>query len=316
MEQEKLSVFAFERPLRNLILFITLCFIINVWVSYHLSKVSWMAVFLNLIPVFLGVFSTVKGLFSDQEAVAYKQRLRQVFRFFLHPLFLGLLIALVVGVGNFASSVTVYADGVPADLKFRITAEGEQPGKFTRKVGKNNGVVSSLLMSNPFGKSYFIEVEGYLRKSFELYPWVGKRIKIERDLAPSPSLYLRLPGHFSQFQNGTMKILLDGDTVETIKMGQDENASILLGKKKVTPAAWKEVWNNNLALSPVPIPPGLKEQIIAGWQNYQHQKLTFSLLPEQEIDVLFFNHIDRLILREKLVITKESFQDYLIRDIE
>ena len=124
-----------------------------------------------------------------------------------------------------------------------------------------------------------------------MYPWVGKRIKIGRDLTMSPSLYIRLPGHFSRLANGTLKIVVEGDTVQEVTLGDKQHAAILLGRKKTIPADWDDNWRNYLIRKNVPLE--IREEFVAGWQNYLFQQPGFTLIPDQEISFVFYNHIGK-----------------------
>src|SRR6478752_7028865 len=99
-----------EYRLLNLFLLIAALFIITVWTSRHFEN-SWLFVTVaNLVTVFLGVSGFVLKTVTEKEDEGLKKRARSLLLFGLNPLVLFILYSLIICVGNFITTVTVYGE--------------------------------------------------------------------------------------------------------------------------------------------------------------------------------------------------------------
>src|SRR5690348_200530 len=92
----------------NLFLLIAALFIITVWANRHFEN-SWLFVVLaNLFTVLLGVGGFLLKAASENEEKEVKGWGRSLLVFGLNPVVLFILYFLIVCVGNFVTTVTVY----------------------------------------------------------------------------------------------------------------------------------------------------------------------------------------------------------------
>ena len=74
-----------------------------------------------------------------------------------------------------------------------------------------------LVRSNPFGRTWTLNVDGYQAYTFEAGSWKGNRIVVERELKRIPSLLIRVPVKELSVLNGkVLSIRMDSQKGEKI----------------------------------------------------------------------------------------------------
>jgi len=298
----------FDKYLAHLILLIVATFILTAWVHHQFQNFGAVIIALNLFPILSGIFALFMNVASKKEDFIIKKGFRKFVLFFLKPGVLFILYLIIFLVGNFISTVTVFGDGTAEKIDFGIAPVGMKIST-SGHLDSSNPNKSSIHLTNPFGKSFDIEATGYLRESFELYPWVGKKIRISEDLRPAPSLYVRLDATPPEFENGRFIVLSDKDTLGTVGICANCGA-LLLGKEKSVPLIWKDRWGELLDEETAEN-PGLKATIFNGWNKYVHKDLS-GIKPGDVIEIHFYNGASLLTGSIQVRITDEAFQDYLI----
>ncbi|MEP1093854.1 MAG: hypothetical protein ABJG78_02025 [Cyclobacteriaceae bacterium] len=300
---------AFSLPIPNLIVFIFAVFIIASWVNYHLD-LPWVAALFGFVNVFVAVFAFVKDLFTKEDQSLIMQFYRRLLKICLHPASLMILVFVILFVCNFFASIRIYKGGITEKLDATMMSEGsDEPKNIALK--DPNAIVNTVRFTNPFGRSYLLEVDGYRSFSFELYPWTGKRIKIQSDLKPAPSLFLRLLPFPGDLKDGTLKLVIDADTVGTYAFDGPDNGAIMIGKRKPILSQYEKNWKNELLLKNAAF-EALSDQLTAGWLNYKHENLNFPLPENTLMKAFFYNHLGNLIAKNEFLITEEPLQDYLL----
>jgi hypothetical protein len=187
-------------------------------------------------------------------------------------LFVLCLVCLVLGAT--ISSVTVLADGELETAAVRLAAEGTgaEGEKAKKRLSGPDSVVTFLALTTPFGRPYYVEVDGYIRESFDLYPLVGKKIRVRRDLSVSPSLLVRVPtGKHALLRVGAIRIRIDKGKEETVDL-KDGSASLLVGRRSGIPELFYERWKLEM------IALGMQEPVsarsILQWSNATFFKRT------------------------------------------
>src|SRR4051812_24032346 len=106
-----------EHRLVHLILLIVALFIITVWTSRHFEN-SWLFVMLaNLATVLVGVSGFVLKAATEKEEGEVKKMARWLLVRGLDPVVLFLLYFLIICVGNFLTTVTVYGGPANSDVE-------------------------------------------------------------------------------------------------------------------------------------------------------------------------------------------------------
>ncbi|NIM16543.1 MAG: hypothetical protein GTO45_31405, partial [Candidatus Aminicenantes bacterium] len=76
---------------------------------------------------------------------------------------------------------------------------------------------------------YYLEVKGFQRYSFDLYPWIGKKIRISEDLEVSPSILVRVPADSLGMISKGKIVVTAGEKVIAQKETQQDKGALLIG---------------------------------------------------------------------------------------
>lgn len=303
--------FIFAEHLIQLILLVIAAFITTSWINFHFEGAVWLSTLLYLITLLYSLFGLLAHVSTPTDGVTLKSKIQKGLLFVLKPSILIILYIAIFTGGNFFSTVKVYSDGVKKNVKIYVAPEGtDHSCKFETTRGENDKAIF-FLTTNPFGKSYYIQADGYLRKSFEVYPWVGKRIRLNDDLRPAPSLYLRLMGPPVEFNKGIFVIKRDEHQIDSIELGNSNHGALLLGMRRTVLKDWKDRWHMEMTEIVGDSGPELRSAILNGWNNYLHYEHS-TITPGNLLKVSFVNHHRKILGSIDVIITEDAFQDYLI----
>lgn len=307
---KKEKPFIFSGHLVHMVLFVVGIFIVGIWIDHHFS--AW--------PFFIGITyaaGTLYGLLgllfkisNEPDETKSKQILQRVLLFFLKPVMLFILFTIIFVVGNSLSTVLVYADDVEEPISISVVSEdaADTPAAILSKKDKQ---LYFTRLTNPLGRTYHIEATGYVKKSFELYPWVGKKIDVEKDMQPVPSVFIRVNGPPNLFQDGQFKIHSKKFGTRTVPIAKGDIGALLIGRVKSFPESWAEKWEQKLntylktddALYPI---------ILDGWRNYRHLD-NVSIEPGDTFELSVLSSGDAVVASGTITVTESAFQDYLIQ---
>jgi hypothetical protein len=144
--------------------------------------------------------------------------------------------------GSFISSVHVVTGNVQKNLPVTICA-GKDTTHFT--LSPSAPEVKYTVFASPFGKTFALKAEGYQKTEMQVYPWIGKRILVERDLPVSPTLIIRIPEPYFMFlSRAALKVIINNRVSKTIKM--KKHATVLIGSTSDYPPKYCDRWLNEL----------------------------------------------------------------------
>ncbi|NIS38895.1 hypothetical protein GWN26_13615, partial [Candidatus Saccharibacteria bacterium] len=224
-------------------------FLLNLWSAHHLGTTIGDLSFINGPLGILAVVSFLAQWLTEKEASDFKTRVRKWFLFFLKPPALIFLYAFLLICSSLVSSVTVLSDGTPGKLTVALTPEGNNQGNEKKEeLRGSNDVVRFIDSTTPFGRPFYLEVDGYLRKSFDLYPWVGTKIRVREDLTPLPTVLLRIPTAARMFlSGGSVELYIadtgDGQERRLLNTPTDRGSgALMLGPRLAVPNDIVEKW--------------------------------------------------------------------------
>ncbi len=300
----------FEKYWINLLLLALAIFLINLWINYHINVDGWRLVIINIVPIIYGILTFLISLGPEEEAKSLKKKLRPLLLFFLRPIVLILIYVLFLVSGMLVSSVTVLADGSHEYIKISIIPEGKEESRHLEIIDEPYQIVKFILFSSPFGKSYYIEADGFLRESFELYPWIGRRIRINRDLRPTPTLIFRLPGpNIKIYEGGFFKIVVNNDTIFSQKIKGQKSLSVMLGRYRNITQELKENWKASLTIDDIKEPK--RTAFMRAWGNPIILD-TITLKHGDSVKIVYLNRSNIVKASINTLVLEDAIQDILL----
>jgi hypothetical protein len=295
----------------RVVLLATLLCGLNAWSARHLG--SGLQEF-AIVNSFLGFLAIALGWVGGGEDGNLRAKTRSVLRRTADlEVLLPLYIIAIVGT-SLVSSVTVLADGVGGTTTLHLTSEGETrcaecPGK---SLGGPNGNVRYIRFTSLFGRPFYLEATGYQRRSLTLFPWTGSTISLASDLARLPSIVLRIPPSLhTLLAGGKMVIDLEGQATDIEIKTLANRASVQIGPAAAIPEAWRSEWRSQLRTLGS-APESLRESFYRNWLNPIRDESLPPLAPGQRMTVHFFTAADKEVIRQNVVVGRESLQDVVL----
>ncbi|MCL4498797.1 MAG: hypothetical protein M1335_00935 [Chloroflexi bacterium] len=185
------------------------------------------------------------------------------------PMLLG-TVAVVVALG-FSSMIVIPGNDLGSggkSVKARLlTLDGTPVDE--RALGlEKAGARFCWLRTSPFGRPYRLAVDGYLEEVVAVYPIVGLKVLLDRDLRRSPSVLFRPQAEAikSLASGGTFSVTWRvgaGPAKEFVPPQHGHQGSFLVGRSQSIPAATVKTWKLELVGGGVEEPA--LSQIILGW---------------------------------------------------
>jgi hypothetical protein len=247
----------------------------------------------------------------------FKTPLRRLARYLTRtgPLFLiGGIVALVI---TMISSVTVTSE-TPGE-RSAVTLASLDPRGAARgdTLSRDKPLVRFLpVVTSPFGRLYEVDAEGYVPTQVTVYPLVGRRMALGRDLAPSPSVLFRPFGEgVVALEDGavfSVSRLRDG-RAEQLAVSSDSGAasSFLLGQRKPIADATMVFWTLEAAASGAPEP--VRAKLLVTWRTPKQLPMRGELGPRDCLLAEIRLH-GRLKERAMVPLTGASFVDVLMHE--
>lgn len=250
-------------------------------------------------------------LWGKNRQKEFTQIIRSIIRFFLEPPVLALLFGLFILASLLISSVTILSSGLVENANIYLTPEGQK--SLSRNSENKNtlegpsAVLRFTRFTTPFGRPFYLEVDGFLRYSFNLYPWTGKTIRVTQDLQTEPSILIRIPTDvFEVLSMGELEVLLGGEKIVDTKCVVG-SGSILVGRDIPLPPSLKEKWKMEI-LAGGNTDRAQTARYLLAWQNSQKINPDESLMPGMKIEAqLKISGV--VVARAEFQISEERIQD-------
>lgn len=196
------------QPLARLVVLCVLICVVEFWCQRHLGKALKGIVVAAGVPALVGVFAAYVKLFKHDSKALVRAGERAVAMLLGNVCLAGAASFLLAG-GSLLSSVAVLADGTEGrkTVTLRVSGRNARDGSsaapcdvligsgdsLTKELVDSDGVIRFFCVTNPFGRSFTLDVAGYVQHSFELSPWIGARVRIGSDLVIAPTVLVRVP---------------------------------------------------------------------------------------------------------------------------
>jgi hypothetical protein len=295
--------------LRILILSL-LILIVNTWSLHHIGKDVVNVFMANGPLVLIAIFNFLWGILKKDKNTTEVSKIYSWLTLFLKTPVLVLLFGIILLAGSIVSSVTVMDSGTQGNLTLSLVPEGQsQTEKNRTQLSGPNEVRKFIKFTSPFGRAFYLEVDGYLRHSFDLYPWFGKKIRITRDLSISPSILIRVPvSEQMGLSNGRIEVW-EGQSKIAEEKTDKNHAAIIVGHNIAIPNAFFEKWNMEFTAYQVP-----KEAAALSLLRWQQPKVIRSEVPlsagKKIVAKFFVNEVIRA--KAAYEVKSKKIQDVLL----
>ncbi len=315
----------------RLIILSLLVLIINLWSVHHLGTKLVSIVVVNLPLAFIAIINFFSQILSLKDKSEMKDKVLSWFFFFLKTSVLSTLFILILIMGSIVSSVTVMSSGISDKMAVKLLPEGRNTlirGKDKREnIGgkedfKNrekslngaNDIIRFVRFTTPFGGPFFLQVDGFLRYSFDLYPWIGKKVRVARDMRVTPSVLVRVPtGVQMLLPNGRIVVKSEGKVISDIQT-DEKHGSVIVGRNISIPQTFVEKWRLELIVDTDNDTTATSRGLLV-WQCPRVVKPLGQIIPGREIEAMFIVN-EKLKAQAKIELTNEKIQDILLVDIE
>lgn len=219
-----------------------------------------------------------------------------------------LIPAVLIGlcVGSMVTTVKVGAAETDEPVDVTVRVGGKER---TKTIRPSHERVSFVCFTTPFGRPVSVKASGRLRKSFEVYPWVGRILHVEQDLQESPTVLLRIPpGEAHTSLLGGRWVITHRGEERTVE-NDGKNGAIRIGSSRPVTAERIELWRLSLSGR------GENEtkRTLAAWMN--RRVLDREVLPGDIVGIRFENARGVVTARLEFQAGTEDFQDLIMEDV-
>ena len=299
----------------RVVLLATLLFGVNLWTGRHLGVGIREFAIVNS---FLGFLAVALSWIDSEDAKSLRERFRSILRAMTNlPVLIAMYIVALIGT-SLISSVTVLADGASGPTKVYLAAEGSArcDGCGESLLRGSSDIARYVRPTSVFGRYFYLEADGYQRKSFQLFPWTGATISVTRDLERVPTVLLRIPASLHGSLNGGKMQLDFGDPGGPVEIRtQSGQASVQIGPATIIPELMRSEWRSELRTLPN-VPVELHETIYRNWLNPVRSESVPTLASGATLKARFLTAADKEVARQEFVIGRESLQDIVLVPLE
>lgn len=288
-------------------------FFINVWCLHHLGNLSWKLPVANSPLLLVAIVSFFKQFLEKEEKEKFSKMLRRWFFFFAETEVLIFLFCVFLIAGSMISSVMVMAGGVSEKAEVHLTSEGKaRDSEKSSILEKPNDVLRFIRFTTPFGRSFYIEVKGYLRYSFDLYPWIGKKIRVMDDLTVTPSIIIRVPTGVSlNLENGRIAVYSNSKEIAGKETNKNQGA-LLIGRNLPIPSSFIERWRLELIAFGVDKEAPAARSILRWQTPLIVDDPTEPIIPGKSLLAKFLTKEGKTKAKAKFIVGTEKIQDILM----
>lgn len=307
-------------PLRVLAL-VPLAALALLWCNHHLGVGAGhpeaMAAVAAVLPMALGIFAKLLDK-AEQDTLFAKLR-KRIAR---HVTWL-LVLVLYLTLGAVAltwSSILVLAEegkNVGAVTLRPLDEASVPPLSLT---ARDKGEPARFVVpSRPFGRSFSLQVDGYLPQVVEVYPVLGLRLRPSRDLRRVPSALLRFSalavGAWKDSGGAELKVVaIDAKGAERLLASTREPAwALLLGRAQAIPAALVPDWRGELLVKGVK--DADQELHVREWRRPRQLTLQGALDVGTKVRVDLINAKKIVVAQAEFFIGREELQDQAVEDL-
>lgn len=235
----------------RIVLFLMLFVCVNLWTIHHFGISYGSLGWFNGVAIVLGGgLALVDKLFTESETRFLQKWLRKFARLLVSSKTLLFLYLVSIVVALTYSSAWIIREQEGEVLNVRLTPLNS-PVSDGKDGTMNSGdqMLRFGVLTTVFGRSYRLEVEGFLPEIIEVYPLTGTKIYVRKDLRLHPAILLRpsIPALGSLASGGWLVLAdcSDGESREILR-AKGERTSYLIGRDQPIPERLIGNWRMEL----------------------------------------------------------------------
>jgi hypothetical protein len=301
----------------RLVIFAAIILVMNTWCIHHIGAELTGFTATNAPLAIIAIVGFITKMFPKSEVARVNAGFRGFLLLFLRTPVLTVLAIVVLAAGSMVSSVTVFATGVGETVHLQLVPEGVndsiQDTMKKKTLNGSNDVRRFIAFTTPFGRSFYLTATGYQRYSFDLKPWIGKKIRVNQDLKIAPSLLIRVPaGYHMSLTEAELVVDSDERTIASQKLDEGRGG-IMIGRPLSIPDHYIPRWERELSARG--ISGAQADRIILRWLNPVHVQPAKSLSPGLGLTA-------RLIISDTTradivsVVGSERLQDFVLMEVK
>ncbi len=220
--------------------------IANAWLTYHIGNDFIQKYLVGGVFVFCGFVSFLVQYLQKEEEEHIKQVYGRWLSRFMNFQVIGGLYILLFMVGCFVSSVHISTNKVQSSAMVSLHPGGRSGGQpIGLELSGKRPSAQKTVVTTPFGRIFTIDTKGYQQAEFPVFPWLGKRINLEHDLAVSPTIIVRVPiEYFPQLSRAKINVEHNKQLATTYEL--NNHATIILGQLSEIPERFFDRWQVEL----------------------------------------------------------------------
>ena len=316
--------------LNRVLALVPLVALVLLWSNHHLGAGAGypglVAALAAELPIALGLIDKLLDK-AAQESVAARWRSWVARTLSWRAIVVGYLSAGIVVL--VWSSLVVIADDASATgpVATRLVALDGHGAAAERTLVPRGEPARFVVTSNPFGRVFRLEVDGYVPQTVEVYPIVGRRISPARDLRRSPTVLLRLSqlalGSFRDQSGGELVVTrlggagaggAAGGGGEVIARTREPRAAFLLGRAQRVPVGFAAAWRTELLARSVR-DETLVARHLVDWKEPAVLAPALVLEPGMSLRVQLLNSAGNEVARSDFVLGSDELQDPSVEDL-
>lgn len=214
------------------------------------------------------------------------------------------------------SSVTVIGDTADANTRISVYPVGSPDRVRVDSLSSAPGLARFLVLSSALGRTFRVEASGYLPAAFDVYPVVGRKIRLGRDMSLAPTVLFRpsvdalrsLAGggslHVYRIEGGDKRLVVDTTGLEP--------AAYYIGRPPALPSSTVKDWERALSGQ---LPPSVIDQTILRWKTLV-ALTTGDVAPGVSLMAEVVSRAGKPVARAEVVVGESRLVDVPLMDVK
>ena len=303
----------------NILLLALAIFFTNLWLKHHLSDNSILITIANsLIAIYGIVFSLIGKTIGEEGEGQVGSWVKRFFWILLKPGFLvAFYLVMFIG-GSIYSSVWLVNNGDKDSLQLNLyPLDASDTNENKTSYSAINGITKKGFFTSPFGRVMVLKVKGYRDYTFELFPFLGKKIMMEDVLIPMPTIWIRsYPTIINMFLDDCQLAILSHDSSDTLFLQSTKNTvgSYIIGEPQSVNSSQLDTWQREASAYYQNEGPELSKTLLK-WSNSEYFNKKLNLQINKEYKVLLIYNSNHTVLGEAnfIVNKKDLLVDVLLK---
>jgi len=303
----------------NILLLAFAIFFANLWLKHHLSDRSVLIVLANsLIAVYGIAFSILGKTAGEESSKEVSSLIKRFFWILLKPGFLVALYIVMLVSGSLYASVWLVNNGLKESVQLNLyPLDTDHINDKAITFTSSNEILKKGCFTSPFGRVMTLKAKGYRDFTFELYPFIGKKIMLNDELIPLPSIWIRsIPTIINNLLDDcqlAVKLKNSNDTL-FIQPTKNTFGSYIIGEPQTVSSSQLDKWQREASAYYNNEGPALSNTLLK-WNNFIYFNENLDLEINKEYEVILMLKSDQSVIGNAnfIVNKKDLLIDVLLK---